>query len=397
MGIAGNSLFLFQNLKFARDQMHFLLLSHRSGNIGHTFMAVGMEQILRKTFGQQLKIEHIEQHNPFDVYPAMHLLRWIGKGIHGPWSSSFRAILSSPLVEKLGWPTSRRFSDVALAIACGGPNIVPGAGNNPFLKLLFHHMLGALHYQGVPVIDAAVGSCFPWSRIPERISDPVDRAYFQRQFSFCKGLTVRDTLAQSLWRDLGAEPLLIPCASLACGYVMEGMKPALPGQYILINFQKHGANTDWGQGVDVDTWRATMERVIHQLSQQLPVHMLCHNETEVELARSFGKPIHKPKNIEEYGALARGAAVAIVSRLHAALPLAGAGVPSLLIGTDSRLLSGELVGLPILFVQDATVERVVSTAKDILEQRNAMSHKLQSVRDSAVQSYGKVFSSLIRA
>ncbi|MDD5054953.1 MAG: hypothetical protein PHZ00_01655 [Candidatus Peribacteraceae bacterium] len=285
------------------------------------------------------------------------------------------------------WPQTSRLS-FDLAIACGGPNIIPEVAGKPMMKLMFHHMLGAFHYRGVPVIDAAVGSCYPLEHVPEIITDPLDRAYFVRQHRFLAASTVRDTLAKTLWEELGFHPEIIPCAAIVSGAfferVAEGVKR---DQYILVNFQERGANSDWQQHVDPVVWRSTVQQVIETLKRDHAVHMLCHNEKERELARGFGVPVHLPTTPEEYGKIIAGAKVAFVSRLHAAIPLAGIGVPSLVAGTDSRLRAVEFMGLPTVFAKNADSEAILKKIYRLVEIRSGERQRLITLRERTADDY----------
>lgn len=374
--------------------MRVALLSHRGANIGHDFMAIGMEEILRSAFGAQLTIVHFEQHKPFSVYPFFHPLRLVDTLPNGRLKAALRRWLSAEYVGPLLWPTAKRLR-FDLAIACGGPNIIPGAGSQPMMRLMFHHMLGAFHYRGVPVVDAGVGSCFPWTTLPSTFTDPLDRAYFQKEFSLCSAIVVRDELAVRLYQDLGGNPSLIPCAAFVSGRFFERIAAPPDAGYALINFQERGANTDWGQGVDTAKWRSTVEGVITHLQQRMPVKMLCHSASEEKIAQGFGVPVLFPQTHEEYGSAIRGARVALVNRLHASIPIAGIGVPNVHVGTDSRMLSITLLGLPTVFVKEATTENLIAILQDLLTKEETERARLLALREDTGRLYEEVFKAAI--
>ncbi|MDR1185710.1 MAG: hypothetical protein LBK67_13090 [Coriobacteriales bacterium] len=79
------------------------LLFHRGGNIGHDFMAIGMEVALKNAFGPDVQIDHFEQHNHFEAYTEDHWLRLMHKLPHGRLSFLCR-YLNTPTFRARIWP-----------------------------------------------------------------------------------------------------------------------------------------------------------------------------------------------------------------------------------------------------------------------------------------------------
>ncbi|MDR1185711.1 MAG: hypothetical protein LBK67_13095 [Coriobacteriales bacterium] len=97
---------------------------------------------------------------------------------------------------------------------------MPGGHRTPELGLTLHHLNGAFHYRSVPLIDASVGACFPFERIPDRLEDPADRAFYSAALKYTAHVTVCDVAADKVVRDLGFEPDLIPCGAIGSGRVI---------------------------------------------------------------------------------------------------------------------------------------------------------------------------------
>lgn len=370
--------------------MQIALVSHRGGNIGHTFMAVGWEVIVRDAFGADTPIRHFEQHEPFSVYGSSHPVRLVDRFPHGR-AQVVRRCLDRPRVAQLLWHQLPK-RQLDLAIACGGPNIVRGISRSPEVELMFHHLLGALAHAGTPVIDAAVGSSFPLECVPESIAEAADAgdiASYRRLLSIAGRSTVRDRLAQKLWRQMGRTAPLIPCGAVAVGRVLEKEAQPAGDPYVVVNFQERGANTDWGQGVDTRRWADTVVDVARRLSRRHRVVVLCHNEIELALARRVlpEYPAHLPTSLSEYGQLITGAGAALVNRLHAAVPLAGVGVPSVLVGTDTRLWAADEFGLPTRYVKHVDAAGLEETVEDLLSRRVSERERLLQVREDTIRAY----------
>lgn len=365
------------------------LLSHRGGNIGHDFMAIGLEQIIRATFPGAL-IEHIEQHRHFEVYPSQHWLRWANRIPHGRLTA-VRRFLNRPEICRRFWPQAKDLKRFDLAIAAGGPNLVRRMGQSAEMSLMFQHMYGAFMTHGVPLLDWGVGSCFPRERIPsnaaEAFSDQ-DQELLQQLFAHTTITTVRDALAVKLLTDLKRPTSLIPCAAIATGLLFAQYQGDAEKQ-ILINFQRVGGNEDWGQGVDSRQWATTIQTLIRSLQRRHRVAFLCHNVTEQRLAHQLepGLEAHLPLQWQDYARLINTAKAAVVSRIHAAIPLAGLGVPVVAVGVDSRLGALTAMGLKTCYVKEATADWLEAELEEKIRTAVQEKESLLTVREKTVADY----------
>ena len=370
-------------------RMKVALLSHRGGNIGHDFMAAGMEVVAREAFGADVEIAHYEQHRPFEVYSKGHPLRLVDRIPYGKLDS-IKRMLNRPPISRALWLSLGRL-DARLAIACGGPNIVDNAWKSVEMGSMFHHLPGAFHSQGVPVIDAAVGACYPLERVPSSIDHPKNAAFYRRLFSYCAASTVRDDVARRLWSGLGREVQLIPCAAIASGRTLEmvGSSPSKSARVVLINFQERGANEDWGQKVDVALWTNIIRELVQRMSRRHELAFICHNDKEASLSKAVAPsvPVYQPRDIAEYGRVISNAKAALVSRVHAAIPLAGIGVPSITVGTDTRLGTVKLMGLEGIFVKEASVEYLEDRLEHLMAIGSAEAERLRDVREKTIFAY----------
>lgn len=378
--------------------MKIALLSHRGGNIGHDFMAVGMNHILRQEFGKEVEIVEFEQHRHFEVNPSWHPVRLMHLARHGKMRT-LRRFLASDSVRKTLW-TQTRPLDFHLAVAAGGPNVVRNVVVAPEMALMMLYMNGAFHHHGVPLVDAGVGSAFPLESADARLISRADREFYREAASYCTRITVRESVAQKTFADIDVDAELIPCGAIACGRVMQQLAKDEPvGRYVLFNFQAAGANDDWGQGVDRQTWLATVRAVVRQIEQSHPVVFVAHSAREAQDAKKIGENIVvvQPSSLEEYARVAMGAKAALVSRIHAAVPLAGMGIPSLVIGTDTRIGTAATIGLPTMYVKEATVEGMLGTLDDLIRRRVEEAERLRVVGDEAIRKYGEVFRAAAKA
>ena len=91
--------------------------------------------------------------------------------------------------------------------------------------------------------------------------------------------------------------------------------------------------------------------------------------------------------VREYFEFVRPTAFAVLNRLHAGVALAGLGIPSVCIGTDTRMLMAQSVGLPVFFVRDVSAGKILAAVATLAKKRTAESARLLALRASTFDRY----------
>lgn len=370
-----------------KPKVNVAILGHFTGNIGHLFMAEGIKNIVSEAFkGKEVEVSNFEQHKPFCIYKNyLNILNTIKPGS----LNLFKQILNTEKISNLLWRKhSIHLNYFNMAIVAGGPNIVRNVGSSGDMCLMLHHMLGAFYFNHVPVFNLSNGSCFPLENIPEIMYES-DSKFWQRSLIYCHKTTVRDAVAKRLFQSIGYDAHLIPCLALASGYSF-GKLGERERKYIVINYQRKGANEDWGQNVKEEQWKDIIKGVIINLKKRHKIIMLCHNQVEVNIANELaiaGIEVTYPRTIETYAKVILAAKVGLVSRLHAAIPLAGVGIPSIVIGTDTRLFSAKLLGLQTIYVKDAISDILVDNIENLIINSDKERDRLFALREETKKKY----------
>ncbi len=370
------------------------VLGHWGGNIGHEVMALGVERILKEAFGGNAELLPIEQHRPLDIYPKWHPLRYAFPLNHGRGGSAMRPIKRlinrrdiSTLLWQLSW-----VGTLDLGIACGGPLITPHLSRGD-LGLMHHHMFGAFASKGLPLLNLSVGSCYPWENLPEALTDQANIDFLKRVFEYSSVTTVRDKLAQRLCASIGEQCELVLDTGFVAGKEFSRLADSCVEQrYIIINYQKYGANEDWGQNVDPEVWRNTVRNLLDRMRRRYPIAFICHNEHEVKWAEKMDTtiPRYQPKTMREYAQVISGAIAGISNRLHAAIALASMGVPTVAVGTDTRLGALQAIGLPCLYVKEASEELLEETLENLISKRRSEHERLMVLREKTLNRYVEI-------
>ncbi len=268
----------------------------------------------------------------------------------------------------------------------------PGCSKTEWRKELWEDVIGRLH-QRIPVINFAAGSCYPWLRQEINRQDEFDKAYLRMIFDFCKITTVRDSLAQKVFASIDRNASLIPCSAVLAA---DGDRsPASESDPVIINYMQGGGHYKWNQNIDDAKWENTILELIKRLGTRHKIIMLCHDQKELDLAGKIAPAIGRqmPRNSAEYFGLIRNAKVAICNRMHASVAIAGLGIPSIAVCTDTRLSMVKEFGLPTHFVEDTSPDILEAEIEDLILSRTSENERLKLVRQKIFQSYVDILQS----
>jgi hypothetical protein len=357
--------------------MNITLISTKATNIGDDLIRRGVQRLL------------------VDALPGADI-NWTVVNKHQPWTVYLKSALASTAIERLprgkrrltgalgrvsrvsGAPTA--FSDADLIVQCGTPVMWHGSGTSEWQEPIWNEALG--RPGRAPVMNLSGGSCYPWTAPRPIALDPADKAGIAMMLRRSDMFTARDNIAKEICESLGAACAVFSCAAVHSG---GGVPAAEAEGPLLLNVMPRGGHFDWNQRLDPSRWLSAVDQLIAERSGKDTFLFLCHSRDELDLARGRW-PAHEavlPESTDEYLAVARRGRVAVVNRMHAAVVLAGLGVPALGIGTDTRLMMVEQTGQEIAYLGDADGPRLIESVERLdAEQSTRRQSLLQRERDS---------------
>lgn len=366
--------------------MRIGLITTLDTNIGDDFIREGICLVLRETFKtKSIEFVPVNKHQPMTVYPKGHPCR-LAESI--PYAKRYIYFLFGTIFSK---KRLTLFDECDLIVQCGAPVLWPGCHMAEWAVPLWYQVVGRLHSR-IPVLNLAAGSCYPWEKQPIVISDSKDTEYLKAILAYCRLTTSRDTLAQSLFSSLGEQTPHIPCTGFLAAKNFEKHKEN--GNLVLINYMEGGGHYDWGQGIDITKWKNIIQQFIDRMRRRHRIAFLCHNQKEYELARHLDSSIDRffPKTSNEYFQMISRASVAMCNRMHASVGLAGLGIPSVAVGTDTRLLMVKSLNLPNYYVKDVSVELLENEIENLLKNRSEQKDRLRSLQSDTFKVYLDIIS-----
>lgn len=340
------------------------LITTLSTNIGDDLIRRGICELLSTVFKhQRLEFVCVNKHKPFTVYPFWHPIHFREiAGILPVWREQSRS-LAETIFTRIGFS---RFDNCDLIVQCGAPVFWPKCSRNEWAKPLWHDVVGRL-YEKIPVLNLAAGSCYPWEQQNEAFALPDDVQYIMAILNYCRLTTVRDRLAHAITVSLDNSAPLLPCSAFLAGRHRRSM--FAESNYILINYMPGGGHYEWKQGIDPSAWENTVKSLIVRLGQRHNLAFLCHDGREYALAGELAPSIPRfwPKNPEQFFDCIAGAKFGICNRMHASVGMAGLGIPSIAVCTDTRLLMVAEIGTPTHYVKDIDVDILEEETERLLQ------------------------------
>lgn len=248
--------------------------------------------------------------------------------------------------------------------------------------------------RGATVVALSLGSCYP---VLDWDSGEGDLALVREQeldvlrrvAAVTDGrMTVRDRFMKRLATKIGVDAPLLPCVATFSTLESERRNRSRPGQTVLVNYMRAAGHHDYRNEVDVAAWHRQMADFIGlgRLETSRQTRFLCHAPIEHELASLIAPDleIERVRGPEDLIRVAPDTTAAVVNRVHAALGLAGGGVPSICVGTDTRALSAREVGAVVLPPSEAPAD-VLAGWVERLSQAEAHEEVLTKVHEGAEQ------------
>lgn len=361
--------------------MRIGLISTIDTNIGDDFIREGIVRVLDSVFGPRVKYVVINKHDPETYYPLVKLTRYLPDG---------RTRSRNWLMRRGRRKGISRFDDCDLIVQCGAPVYWEGCGTTTqWRDELWYGIIDRLH-ERIPILNLAAGSCYPLERLPSFPINETDADYIRRIHGYCKATAVRDPLALRILESLGLDGELIPCSACLAPPEPSSIPPG--DGLILINYMEGGGHYDWNQGIDKARWESEARSMIDRLRGRHRLAFICHDEKEEAIAAQLdgSLPRFRPRTPREYQEVVRQAKLGICCRLHAAVYLAGFGVPAVALGTDTRLHMVKEFGLPCMYVKEATAEALEGHAEGLLKNRHEEWQRLTALRRQAFDRYKAV-------
>jgi hypothetical protein len=321
--------------------MNFTFITTLNHNVGDDMVREGILAILDQVtpyracfIDKHLALDHVSRRLPQDTSP--------------------------PLADKI--------LDADAVIQCGAP-VYWNLADLPRCQCFTEDWIRPLWYDRIsrvcsqrPVLNLAAGACQRyWDESPSISAHPGCAAFIRDIHRFCALTTVRDRLASAVLSDLGLQPHLLPCTAIHSWRRFPNLPPPEPG-LIALNYMPLAGHYDLDGKVDAAAWRDCFRSVVCELIRRnLKPLFVAHDLPERDAMRALfpkAEVLYSSDYRDYYSFFARCTG-GILNRVHAAVLLAGRGVPAIAVGNDTRTRMMDELNLPRYHVSEVRAMALV--------------------------------------
>lgn len=344
-------------------------------NVGDEFIREGVKAILDRLVDRYEPL-YIDKHNPETLF--------------------------SIVIDEVR-PYTDKYFDCDIFIQCGAPvywHFFDGQARSVVSEwhnwLWVQRVLNSKAKQHPWFINLGAGSCQPWGDDGSSFVNDQDCARFARLAGNRAEITiVREAVAARILSQLGISSIELPCPAFLAG--VRHHSPRATTGVIGVNLMSGSGHFKLDAAFDQEKWESEIKRFLSLLRKDQHIIFIAHDDEEAKFQATLAETnerIFLSDNWHDYLDVYGTCSVVIANRVHGAVCAAGFGVPSIIIGNDSRAEIGRSIGLPVLRAAEIIAEDLHACVTKLIQYRDKESKRLRDLREITLDRYIEVLSML---
>ena len=240
-----------------------------------------------------------------------------------------------------------------------------------------------------PIFNIAAGACQPYPDFAKTfISDPICVEFAKKAHSACRWTSVRDPLASQILYALGLDHEALPCTAFHASRRTKSLNEN--SKFLGINLMPFAGHYKLKENIDEKAWMVTIRTFLPEVRKRHPILFIAHDQIEKEFIQQFldpGEVIFYSSRWYDYLQVYQQCKAVIANRVHGALCAAGFGKPAIIIGNDSRLLIGDYIDIPALYVNEINADRLVELVEKSIHFSEQEKDRLLTLREETAKRY----------
>lgn len=358
-------------------------------NPGDDFVREGIKYLINSVYAdKKVEYNNIHKHTPITVRNGFE---WFKDIKYSKFTFSFKW-LDNLLPLSL---SGDKILDADLVIQSGAPvywcipEVNGHCADNEWYTPLIRRRLPKS--KAAQLLNIGAGTCQPYhSDGSEFLKSQKDIDYIKEFYEASSVTTLRDTLAGKVLASIGLDAPVIPCPSIF-GVDEHNLKPQ-KREYVVMNYMSKGGHYAFGAEMKTDQWFHEITDFYNRIKKEERVLFVCHNKKEVADTKKIDPNAETfySDNFLDYMKVYGGAKLGILNRVHGAFMTASYGVPSLVIGNDSRAKMAHEIGLQSIFINDATSDILYEHYQRLQKETDTFKAKFDAIKSKAFDDYMKV-------
>jgi hypothetical protein len=250
---------------------------------------------------------------------------------------------------------------------------------------------------GPVFINLGAGSCQPWGDTGDSFIADSDCVHFARAAAERSSLTtVRDPVAAHILEQIQIPHEALPCPAFLAS-CRHRVSPYLR-DVIGVNLMHLGGHYNLLHDFDSGAWENKCAKLIEQLRKLGSLVFVAHDEEELKFDKKFSaadERIFSSNSWRDYFDIYSACSVVLTNRVHGAVCAAGFGIPSVIIGNDTRAMIGDYIGIPRYKVTDFNVSEITDKLNSFLNDSSNERSRLLELRDLTITRYKNVIEPVI--
>jgi hypothetical protein len=238
-------------------------------------------------------------------------------------------------------------------------------------------------------INLGAGSCQSWDdHGVSFLRDSACVEFAKRAADRAMVTTVRDPVAKHICQELKISAEGLPCPAFLAAARHQ------PERYsagkVLVNLMPVGGHYRIDPRLNEDRWLRTCAELLAALRSQYQILLVAHDRIELEFLEQLSRNNERvffSENWRDYLDVYSVGWITIANRVHGAVASAGFGVPSVIIGNDSRARIGDYIGIPVYRSATVSAREIVAKVIEFEDERASERERLISLRQTTLLSY----------
>lgn len=242
-----------------------------------------------------------------------------------------------------------------------------------------------------PIFNIGAGACQPYRDFAKTfLLDSACIQFAQDAHSACRWTSVRDPLSSQILFALRLDHDVLPCPAFHAPRRRRKNGLNRHSKFLGINVMPFAGHYKLSEDIDEKKWDTIIKAFLSNIRKRHSILFIAHDEKEKEFMRHYlvgNEVIFYSTHWTDYLKTYQQCKAIIANRIHGAVCASGFGIPAVIIGNDSRLLIGDYLQIPSIYVNEIEVDLLVDLIEKSIHKQDEERERLLALREESAKRY----------